>query len=216
MPATEKYNIRVFDENAREYDDWFDHHPAVFESELRALKSLLPQGRGVEIGAGTGRFAVGLGIKVGVEPSPKMASIAQGRGLEIHQAFAEKLPFEDGAFDFALMATVLCFLPDPVKALEETRRILKPGGLLLTAFIDRESLVGRSLPSPRSKYYREAFLHSSRDMMYLLSKGGYVWMESRQTLFSDPQTLTVPDIPKPGFGDGDFVVFLAEKPLADL
>jgi hypothetical protein len=49
------------------------------------VRSLLPAGGyGVEIGVGTGRFAVSLGIAVGVEPSPAMAELARRRGIEVH------------------------------------------------------------------------------------------------------------------------------------
>ncbi len=66
-------SIAVFDEHAEEYDRWFDEHPAVFQSELEALKKVLPEkGTGLEIGVGSGRFAERLGIQYGVEPARAM------------------------------------------------------------------------------------------------------------------------------------------------
>jgi hypothetical protein len=42
----------------RRYDDWFERHRAAYLSELLAIRALLPwEGRGLEIGVGTGRFA---------------------------------------------------------------------------------------------------------------------------------------------------------------
>jgi hypothetical protein len=65
-----KGHDNAFDKYAAEYDEWFDVHPWVYQSEVQALKTVLPQrGRGIEIGAGTGRFSVPLGISIGVEPS---------------------------------------------------------------------------------------------------------------------------------------------------
>ena len=62
----------VFDTYADEYDAWFDAHPWVYQSEMQAIKMVLPQGgRGVEIGTGTGRFSVPFGISIGVEPSAR-------------------------------------------------------------------------------------------------------------------------------------------------
>jgi len=58
----------VFDKQAKEYDAWFDNYPFVFQSEVEALKALLPIGdsHGIEVGLGSGRFAKALGIKEGV------------------------------------------------------------------------------------------------------------------------------------------------------
>jgi len=205
-------NVSLFDLNALDYDAWFDRHPWVYRSELEAVQQLLPEfGRGVEIGVGTGRFALPLGIKVGVEPAKGMADLAEKRGLEIHRAYAERLPFPDASFDYALMVTLLCFLTDPLVALSEVRRILKPGGRLIVAFIDRESRLGQETLSSGSKYFRDIFLYSCRDMMELLTNAGFKLLDSRQTLFEDPKKMTAPIIPKTGFGHGDFVVFSAIK-----
>ncbi|HYV67862.1 MAG TPA: class I SAM-dependent methyltransferase, partial [Myxococcales bacterium] len=50
---------------------------------------------------------------------------------EVHEAGAEKLPFEDSSFDTAVATLVLCTVPDPGAAVAEARRVLKPGGRLL-------------------------------------------------------------------------------------
>ncbi len=214
MNRSSPINVSVFDENAKEYDAWFDEHPSVFESELAAVRELIPSGgSGIEIGAGTGRFAQSLGIKTGVEPAPEMAAIARSRGITIERAFAEELPFKSEEFDFALLVTVLCFVNDPIRVLSEIRRVLKPGGLLLIGFIDRESRTGRQVLTSGSKYYRNAFLYSARDILEMVTRAGFQWKEARQTLFHDPKTMTAPESPKPGFGTGDFVVFSARKPF---
>jgi len=70
----------------------------VYLSELEAVRSMLPvDGTGIEIGVGTGRFAAPLGIKLGLEPSKSMASLARQRGIEVVEGEAEALPFEDGS-----------------------------------------------------------------------------------------------------------------------
>ena len=70
-------SIEVFEENAAEYDEWYDENPAAYISEIQALRSLIPSsGTGLEVGAGTGRFAAPLGIKIGVEPAQAMAKRA--------------------------------------------------------------------------------------------------------------------------------------------
>jgi ubiquinone/menaquinone biosynthesis C-methylase UbiE len=47
------------------------------------------------------------------------------------EAPAESLPFADDTFDTAVATLVLCTIPDPVKAIAEMARVLKPGGRLL-------------------------------------------------------------------------------------
>lgn len=89
----------VFEEAAQEYDDWFVRHELAYRSELAAIKDLIPkEGRGLEIGVGTGRFAGELGIKVGVEPARAMADLARKRGITVHAAYGEELPFKNESF----------------------------------------------------------------------------------------------------------------------
>jgi len=136
--------IEIFDKYYDGYDKWFDFHPWVYRSELEAVRKFLPQnGKGVEIGAGTGRFSIPFGITVGVEPSKTMADIAKSRGMTICDAKAENLPFDDNAFDFVLLVTTICFLEDPLQALKEIRRILRPDGKIIIGMLDKDSLLGK-------------------------------------------------------------------------
>jgi ubiquinone/menaquinone biosynthesis C-methylase UbiE len=98
-------------------------------------------GRTIDIGAGTGvnvaLFPESVDELVLAEPDPHMLRklrpklAAVGRKASVVQAPAEKLPFEDDAFDTAVFTLVLCTVPDPGAALAEAARILKPGGKLL-------------------------------------------------------------------------------------
>ncbi|HSB34575.1 MAG TPA: class I SAM-dependent methyltransferase, partial [Nitrospirota bacterium] len=128
--------IQTFDKHVNEYEQWFVDHPLAYVSELHAIRDLLPKrGSGVEIGVGTGRFAAPLGIKRGIEPSKPMAELARRKGIEVTFGVAEKLPFRDGEFDFALMVTTVCFLDDPDLAFHEAYRVLRYGSPLIIGFI---------------------------------------------------------------------------------
>ncbi|MGQ9673958.1 MAG: hypothetical protein ACUVV5_12660, partial [Candidatus Aminicenantales bacterium] len=47
----------------KSYDEWYDKHPALYQSELAALRKVVPSGTGLEIGVGTGRLAVPLAVR---------------------------------------------------------------------------------------------------------------------------------------------------------
>jgi len=51
--------------------------------------------------------------------------------VEVSAAGAESLPFPDGSFDTVVSTLVLCTVPDQETALDEVRRVLRPGGRLL-------------------------------------------------------------------------------------
>jgi len=205
----------IFAAAAQEYDEWFDRHEIAYGSELAAIRNFLPkQGKGLEIGVGTGRFAAPLGIKVGVEPARAMAEMARKRGITVYEAYAEALPFQDAVFDFILMVTVLCFLKDPVAALEEATRVLKPQGRLLIGIIDRDSPLGQIYEAKKaqSKFYREARFYSATQVMGWLARLGYEKIQSCRTLFQILQAITAAEPVRENHGQGGFVVISAQKP----
>jgi len=191
----------VFEKHAEEYDTWFDAHPWVYQSEMQAIKMVLPQGgRGVEIGTGTGRFSVPFGISIGVEPSVAMAEIARSRGITVYDSKAENLPFHDSAFDFALMVTTICFLEDPIKALKEIRRILRPAGKIIIGMLDKESPLGRLYEKKKneSKFYKYARFYSVKQVLEYLNAAGYEHRRTLQTIFRNPEAITAIEPVKEG------------------
>lgn len=200
-----------FNENATDYDIWFDNNNDLYQAELNALRFFIPENKnGIEIGVGTARFAVPLGIRIGIEPAPQMVELARQRGVEVVEGIAEALPCADSSFDFAVMVTVVCFLDDVLQAFREAFRILKPGGLLIVGFIDRESELGRkySQIKAHSMFYRDATFYSVNELETLLIKAGFSAFSYSQTLLpEEPLLHTVKD----GYGSGGFVVVCAHK-----
>jgi len=69
---------------------------------------------------------------VGLDLTAGMLVRARARGgaldVTLVQGDSLALPFADAGFDLALLHLILAIVPDPVRALRETARILKPGG----------------------------------------------------------------------------------------
>jgi len=203
--------VDAFEKHSDAYDDWFVKNREAYEVELKAVQQLLPVGdvQGMEIGVGSGKFAVPLGIKIGVEPSGQMAVKAKQLGIEVHSGVAEELPFSADRFDFVLMVTTICFVDDIVQSFREALRVLISGGCILVGFVDMESELGQKYLQNRhkSKFYQQATFFSTREVLDHLETAGFGATEIKQTLIPDDTEKTVLD----GFGEGAFVVIKATK-----
>jgi ubiquinone/menaquinone biosynthesis C-methylase UbiE len=95
----------------------------------------------LEIGVGSGLNLPLYGSAVdhgcAIDPSAELLRLARNRAADVPmpvsliRASAEQLPFADAIFDTIIMTWTLCSIPNPVAALVEMRRVLKPGGKLV-------------------------------------------------------------------------------------
>ena len=206
--------IEPFEKHPLQYEQWFDRHKFAYESELQAIRKLLPQhGNGLEIGIGSGRFAAPLGIKLGLEPSRKMMEIAQGRGIEVIGGVGESLPFRNSQFDFATMVTTICFLDNVEVAFNEAYRILKPGGCLIIGFIDKDSSIGQLYQRHKDEnvFYRIATFYSVDEVVAHLKMAGFKSFNFAQTIFHSLAEIKGIEPVREGYGEGSFVVVRAVK-----
>ncbi|MEX2553217.1 MAG: class I SAM-dependent methyltransferase, partial [Actinomycetota bacterium] len=96
----------------------------------------------VDIGCGTGWLADHFPNYSGVDGAPEAVAAATERGRNVRLAdLAEPLPFESEAFDGAVMKDILEHLPDPVAAVREVHRVLKPGGRVFASSPDAQRWV---------------------------------------------------------------------------
>jgi SAM-dependent methyltransferase len=207
-------SYQVFEEYYKKYDEWFERNINAYNSELKAIRSLCKDpGRGLEIGVGSGRFAVPLGFEYGVEPSFKMCEIARKRGNFVIRALGEKLPFRDDVFDSVLIVTTICFMEELDKGLSEAGRVLRDRGILIAGIIDRESNIGQEYLKRRegSIFYKSACFYSVDEMVDKLRDAGFNDFSFSQTLFGTLGDLNDEHPVKKGYGEGSFVVIRASK-----
>jgi len=116
------HNCAVYDNVARNYDAAMRPLERWFLTELRqrAFANIPPNGRILELGAGTGvnfRFYPSTVAGAATEPSREMLNIASLKArperLQLVQSSAEYLPFEKASFDAAVATLVMCSVESP-------------------------------------------------------------------------------------------------------
>jgi ubiquinone/menaquinone biosynthesis C-methylase UbiE len=108
------------------------------EHRRRLLTGL--EGRVVEVGAGTGNnfahYPTTVTEVVAVEPEANLRAMAAAEAIRapvpvrLVDALGDLLPLATASMDGAVVAGVLCSVPDPARALAELRRVVRPGGEL--------------------------------------------------------------------------------------
>ncbi len=202
----------IFDQYYQKYDAWYSRNKFTYLSELEALKKVIPQeGKGLEIGVGTGRFASPLGIKYGIDPSRNMIKIARTRGIDARLNSGEHLVFKDGIFDFVAIIITLAFTRKPYIVLKEAKRVLKKNGKIVIGIIDRNSFLGKFYQRKKGIFYKHANLLSIEEVTDLLKILGFNKFSYYQSVFNYPDRINSVQKPRKGFGKGGFVVISARK-----
>jgi ubiquinone/menaquinone biosynthesis C-methylase UbiE len=130
-------------------------HFGMGQKQLMPLREQLvagARGRVLELGIGSGLnlpfYPRELDLLLGLDPSRALLQMAKRRSswvhfpVELSEGRAEDIPLENRAVDHVVMSWTLCSVADPLRALAEVRRVLRPGGSLL--FVEH----GRA-PEPR-------------------------------------------------------------------
>lgn len=123
---------------------WYDRMLAPMEREIfgRRRAQVLPglSGDVLDVGAGTGvnlEYFQAASRVVAAEPDPAMRRKLEAKvgvatvPVEVSDASADDLPFPASSFDAVVFTLVLCTVPDLARALDEARRVLRPGGKLV-------------------------------------------------------------------------------------
>jgi ubiquinone/menaquinone biosynthesis C-methylase UbiE len=136
-------------------------HPFITRKRLRSVLEPAAGERILEVGPGTGYYALPVARWLG--PSGRLDVLdiqeemldhtlrcAAAEGIENitgERADARDMPYEDDTFDAAYLVTVLGEIPDQEAALRELRRVVKPGGRIVVGelFGDPHMVTSRAL-----------------------------------------------------------------------
>ena len=153
-----------WDRRAAHFDEDFGHSIRTVAERVawdRILELVLPRHSGLEAldaGCGTGFLSfelAGRGHRVtGVDFAPGMIAEARRKAAErsvsirFEEADAEQLPFGPASFDLVISRHVLWTLPHPEAAIDEWKRVLRPGGRLVV--VDSQLNGGSTPPAAQN------------------------------------------------------------------
>ena len=156
-------------------------------------------GRVVDVGAGNGRnfgfYPPEVDAVTAVEPEPLLRSLAAHGApdapvpVNVVDGVAEALPLQDATCDAAVTCLVLCSVPDQRAALDEIRRVLRPGGelrFLEHVQAERQPLRALLTFGQRSTIWPRfaGGCHPARDTLRAIEAAGYEIERVRRFDFS--------------------------------
>ena len=160
------------------------------DARRRLLAGL--KGDVLEIGAGTGanfQYYPPQARVTAIEPSPNFSKRAETKlvgaqaPVDLRQADAQQLPFDDDSFDAAVATLVFCTIPDPMAALAEVHRVTKPGApLLLIEHVRAQSPVKRFILNLWGPCHKILFVgcRLNRDTEAIVRSAGFHVEEVKQ------------------------------------
>ena len=160
------------------------------DARRRLLADL--KGDVLEVGAGTGvnfQYYPPQARVTAIEPSPNFSKRAETRlagaqaNVDLRQADAQHLPFDDDSFDAAVATLVFCTIRDPMAALAEVHRVTKPGApLLLIEHVRAQSPGKRLILNLWGPCHKILFVgcHLNRDTEESVRNAGFRVQEVRQ------------------------------------
>lgn len=160
-------------------------------------------GRVLEVGVGSGLNLPLYGDRathvIGLDPSPRLLAMARdaarglSRSIELLEGSAEAIPLDARTIDTVVTTWTLCTIPAAGPALEEMRRVLKPGGRLV--FVEH----GLS-PAPNVSWWQDRLTplwkrigggcHLNRPIRQLIEDSGFRIEQVETGYLKGPKPMT--------------------------
>jgi ubiquinone/menaquinone biosynthesis C-methylase UbiE len=157
-------------------------HYGFFRTAIEKLQ-LQPEDVFLEVGCGGGVLLDMVLQTVqracAIDHSPDMVELARQKNapalsegrVEIVQGDVQALPWDENHFTCAAGVEMLCFIEDPVQALAELHRVLRPGGrLVFVTAAQPQSALSRLISAPWLRYLR---FHPDDELASMLRGAGF-------------------------------------------
>ena len=180
---TQKEIGQKYRDFASNYDTWEGILEWAIVGRLRRGLLCEAQGNMLDVGIGTGknlRYYSDECDLTGIDYTPAMLEVARkraknlGRRIVLKRGDAQRLPFKAGSFDTVVDTLCLCTYPNPVKALQEMKRVCKRDGqiLLLEHGESSNGFLRRLQQRMKKKQLERLGCHVDRDIVGLVRKAG--------------------------------------------
>ena len=176
--------ISQYDKESKIYDktryieNKYRYYTAYVAENL--ISKFLKEGSILELGVGTGRFALPLSAKyryIGIDISKGMLSVAKkklenNKNVNLILMDAEKLGFKNESFDNIICVHTFKFFPNPIRVLRECYRVLKEGGRVIISTESKDRfLQSFTFKKEERNYIRKKYKMGEMDN--LLKKAGF-------------------------------------------
>jgi ubiquinone/menaquinone biosynthesis C-methylase UbiE len=164
---------------------WAFHHfgPLIYPEKIRqslckALGSLRPAAKVLDIGAGTGilcRFASECNSALelhAIDPAEGMLKYCDSK-IRAYTGVAEALPFENAAFDAVMIGEAWHHFDDIERALSEIKRVLKKEGCIFIYDFDPSTLMGKLIAKAEVLLGEPGHFYKPEALAKLLTSYGF-------------------------------------------
>ena len=188
-----------WDRNAGRYDRFMRKDRAAYDEMYALIRPLVRHKTVLELATGTGLIAkhiVNAAAHIeATDASPEMIAEAKrnNRSAKLHFSVQDmfRLPYADKSFDVVIVSNALHIVPQPEKALQEIKRVLKDDGTLIAPTFTH---AGNSFPGKAKAFFMQLAgfpLHSrwaSEEYLRFLRQNGWTVRKSVVLKASFPLT----------------------------